>query len=191
MRINLIIMKINLRNILSAGLILIASLVIGCKNNQDAPAAAAKTFYDALAKKDFTKASEFATKNSKTMLELIQSMSEMGAEVAGNKDMEKMKTAIYSTDKIEGDKATVRVKYGETEDIITLKKEEGAWKVALDKESLQETISEKSSGSGDKIQKAIEDASIELEGMSDSLAKSLEKVGDAPKSDSLKKAGKP
>jgi hypothetical protein len=164
-------------------------MFVACKSSTQDPAAATKAFYEALANKDYDKAKQLATTDSKTMLDLIKSMGEMGAEIKESKeDLEKIKTAVYTTDHVEGDKATVRVKFGSEENIVKLKKEEGAWKVALDKESLKETIGESTNESAEEIQEALKSAGKELENLDDSIASALKEAGAVLKSDSLKQA---
>jgi hypothetical protein len=180
-------MKNMVRNILCIGCLSISILISACKDSKDDPATAAKAFYEALARKDFDEAALFATKDSKTILELIKSMNEMGAGVGtGNEDFEKLKTAVYTNDHSDGDKATVKVKIGEEENIIRLKKEDGAWKVAFDKESLKETIRDNSNETGEQLREALDNAASELNNLDDSIDKALEETGNAPKSDSVK-----
>ncbi len=165
------------------------SFLFACKGPAQDPADAAKGFYEAIAKKDFDKAKQLATKDSKTMLDLIKSMDEMGGNIkVSYEDMEKMKTAIYTTDKMEGDMATVRVKIGNDENIVKLKKEDGLWKVALDKESLKETIGESGQESVGEIQDALKNVGKELENIDDSISDALQQAGEVLKSDSLKQA---
>jgi uncharacterized protein YfeS len=160
-------------------------IILACQSQKDDPVASAKAFYEALAKKDFKTAKQFATKDSKTMLELIESMSQMAADVKTEQDdWEKMKNAVYSNADIEGDRATVTVKIGGEENLVKLKKEDGTWKVALDKETLQETIEEKSGGSTEDIDRALDSVSKELENAGDSIGKAMEETGEK-----LKKAG--
>ncbi len=166
-------------------LFIFTTVILACSSPKEDPVAAAKAFYEALAIKDFKKAKQLATRESKTMLDLIESMSQMGADVkAEEEDLQKMKEAVYSNAEINGDMATVRVKMGEEENTVKLKKEEGTWKVALDKESLQETMNEKTGESMEDFNDAMENAANELEKAGDNLGQVLEKTGEA-----LKKAG--
>ena len=144
-------------------------LVVACNTPKEDPAAAVKAFYDALAVKDFEKARQYATQESKTMLELIESMSQMAAGIMSeDDDFEKMKKAIIGPAEIEGDKASVKVQIGEEETIVKLIKENGEWKVALDKETLKESLEEKSNESKGNLNPSPEDASIIPENTIDS-----------------------
>lgn len=102
-------------------------------------------FFDALTKKDFTAVKKYTTKDSESMLSMIQ----MGMQNMGDKSNDMMRyekeNIELGTAVIEGDKATVPVKdkkSGETTD-FTLKKESGDWKVAFDKSTLMEMAQKK------------------------------------------------
>lgn len=117
------------------------SILFSCSTAKEDPKAAAQSFFEAFAKKDFDKAAQFATKDSKTLIDLMKSMEEMGNSMdisAFGLDMESINKAVYENTAIEGNKATVSVSLGNQSQIIKLIKEEGGWKVAVDKDAIQE-----------------------------------------------------
>jgi Domain of unknown function (DUF4878) len=117
------------------------AFLFSCSTATEDPKAAAKSFFEAFAKKDFDKAAKFATKDSKTLIDLIKSMEEMGNSMdisAFGLDMESINKAVYENAAIDGNKATVSVSMGNQSQIIKLIKEEGGWKVAVDKDAIQE-----------------------------------------------------
>lgn len=118
-----------------------------CRPNEaDAPVKAAREFYNALSVMDFKKASTFTTKDSKTIIELLESLSGMGGQVELPKEtFEKMKKVEFGKAVINKNEASVPIKIGDESGSVLLKKEEGEWKVAFDKESLQELIEETNS----------------------------------------------
>jgi hypothetical protein len=169
---------------------------MGCGKTGDTPNTVAKNFYTALSDKDYDKAALFATKESKTMLDLIKSLEEMGDSVGANtdlskKDEEKIKNAVFSDAVIDGDKATVKVTMGDDVNNIKLIKEDGLWKVALDKDTLQETAFEKTVSESDSVEmdQSLDSALKELKGISvDSMKNMINQAGDVLKNDSVRKA---
>ncbi len=131
-------MKKIITSLLTVSLIIVA----GCHAGGGDPKAVLTSFFNALAKKDFDAAKKLSTKDSETMIGMIQ----MGMQMAGkNADADEMskfnKEDMEIGDAvINGDVATVPVKEkksGETTD-FTLKKEDGSWKVAFDKSTLMQ-----------------------------------------------------
>jgi len=117
--------------------------LFSCSSAKEDPKAAAKSFFEAFAKKDFDKAAQFATKDSKTLIDLMKSMEEMGNSMdisAFGLDMESINNAVYENAAIDGNKATVSVSLGNQSQIIKLIKEEDGWKVAVDKDAIQERV---------------------------------------------------
>ena len=119
---------------------ILALYLSGCNNNNSSSAGDPKTvltnFFDAMAKKDITAARNLATTDSKPifdMLEMGMQMKDNTIEEKPDEQFDKSKMKM-SEAKIEGDKATVNVKElqnGESINFV-LKKEAGAWKVAMD-----------------------------------------------------------
>ncbi|MGH2646372.1 MAG: hypothetical protein ACRDE8_02350 [Ginsengibacter sp.] len=116
-----------------------ATIVIlaGCKSGGGDPKMVLSSFFDAMLKKDFTTVKKLSTKDSESMLGMMQmamqNMPDTSETMKFNKANLEMGDAV-----ITGDMATVPVKEkssGETTD-FTLKKEDGSWKVAFDKSTL-------------------------------------------------------
>ncbi|MEO6489360.1 MAG: hypothetical protein ABIO04_05405 [Ferruginibacter sp.] len=110
----------------------------GCKTgNSGDPKSVLVKFFEALSKNDVESARNLATKDSKTLIDMMMKMGNKGDEKGNNFDITRMQ---FSEARIQGDKAIVPVKErtsGETLN-YTLKKEDGVWKVALDKSSMME-----------------------------------------------------
>jgi hypothetical protein len=176
------------------GFFAIAFLIVlsACSGPDSDPKQAAKAFYEAIGKKDFEKAAQYATKDSKTMLDLIKSMSEMGNQMKIETTPEEeasMKNAIYSDAEINGDNAVVTVSVDGKENKIKLKKEEGAWKVAMDKDTIKETAAEKSGESVEDLNAKMDETMQKMNEIPmDSLKKIMDKAGDILKNDTLKQA---
>ena len=127
---------------------LMATILIatGCKSGGGGdPKVVLTNFFDALAKKDFTAIKKYTTKESESMMGMMQ----MGMQNMGDKSSEllnyKKQNIELGTAVIEGDKATIPVKdkkSGEITDFI-LKRESGDWKVAFDKSTLMEMAQKK------------------------------------------------
>ncbi|MEP7252092.1 MAG: hypothetical protein ABI683_06920 [Ginsengibacter sp.] len=120
-------------------------LLTGCKSNEGDPKLVLTKFFEAVSSKNIEEAKKYVTKDSEGMMSMMQ----MGMQSAGegsndmlNYGKENMQLGSATVD---GDKATVPVsdkKSGETTN-FTLKKEDGAWKVAFDKSTLMEMAQKK------------------------------------------------
>jgi hypothetical protein len=121
--------------------------LVSCKNGADDPKTVLTGFFDAMAKKDIAAARKLATADSKSMLDLMEmgmKMKDNTMEDKTNQQFDKSKMEM-SEAKIEGDRATVQVKEiksGESIDFV-LKKEGGAWKVAMDMGTMMNMGAEK------------------------------------------------
>jgi hypothetical protein len=107
-----------------------------CQKQED-PTTALKSFFEKVNAKDIDGAAKFATKNSKTTLDLLKKGAEAsGEESASSKD--DMKDLEYGKPTIEGSKATIAVtnKKDKTKVDFTMIKEDGAWKVDFTMETL-------------------------------------------------------
>lgn len=114
--------------IAAAGLIVAA---VGCKGG-GTPKEVTEKFFKALNSKDFGEAGDYATPESKQMLDMMKTFA------AADTSKTKPKDFTVENEKIDGDKATVDVKEkesGKTQN-VTLKKVDGKWKVAFDKSSM-------------------------------------------------------
>lgn len=116
-----------------------------CSGGSGDPKAVAKKFFEAFKTMDIDEAAKYATKDSKQMLDMMK----MGMSFAPiNKDSLKQEIAKqkieYGDAVINGDEATISVTVdGKDKTDFKLKKEEGAWKVAFDKNTLMKTGMEK------------------------------------------------
>lgn len=166
--------------------IAIAAGIASCKGSGGDPKSVAKNFFEALKTMNIDEAAKYATKESKSMLDLMK----MGMNMAP-KNMDSLKAEMakqkidYSEPVINGDEATLTVTVDNKEKTdFKLKKEDGAWKVAFDKNSLMKSGMEKMEehGASDADMKEAQDALKQLN--SDSVKNALQGAGKA-----LKEAG--
>ena len=169
-----------------------ALYISSCNSGGGDPKTVLTSFFDAMAKKDIPAARKLATADSKSMFDLM----EMGMKMKDNTVEDKTKDQFDKSKmeigdaKIDGDKATVNVKEiksGESINFV-LKKEDGAWKVAMDMGTMMnigmEKMKEKGMQEGDtnKLNEEME----KFKNMSpDSLKMMMNKGMEAM--DSLKK----
>ena len=109
----------------------------GCKSGSSDPKGVLISFFNAISKKDFTTVKKVTTKDSEGMMGMMQmamqNMPDSSEAIKFSMDNLELGDAV-----VNGEVATVPVKEkksGETTD-FTLKKEDGAWKVAFDKSTL-------------------------------------------------------
>jgi hypothetical protein len=136
-----------MKKFLVAALAACTLLVTSCGGGAGSdPKATLTAFFDAMSKKDFAAAKKLATKDSESMFSLLEMAGKMGTD---KKDMEFDKSKMeFGEPKIEGDKATISVKDKGTSEPtnFTLRKEDGAWKVAFTKSGLMESNMDKIKG---------------------------------------------
>ena len=133
-------MKKIILSVLTAALIVLA----GCNSGGGDPKVVLSGFFDAMLKKDFETVKKLSTKDSESMLGMVQ-MAMQNADVKSDKMNFNKENIEMGNAVINGDVATVPVKEkttGETTD-FTLKKEGGSWKVAFDKSTLMEMAQKK------------------------------------------------
>lgn len=155
--------------------------LVSCKGGgANDPKSVAQSFMDALKKKDFDGAAKYATKESKSALDMMKSAMKMAESLGGkNDDMDidkqwKGKKVEYGEPKINGEEATVSIMVDGKEDMpISLKKEDGTWKVAFDKNTLMKTGAEKMKESSNDMNNSMQQA--------DSALKSIDKMVDSTK----------
>ena len=106
------------------------------------PADVVSDFMDAMAGPDFDKAGRYITRDSKTLLNLIQTIHSMGNELPAiyKKELAGDGKMIYTTISMENEKATVLVSMGKESNSIDLRKEDGKWKVVLDQDDLMDKM---------------------------------------------------
>ncbi|MEX1189328.1 MAG: hypothetical protein WED33_08720 [Bacteroidia bacterium] len=124
-----------MKNILKvAAIAMIAVFIVACSGGAG-PEGAAKGYLDALKAKDFEKAKEFSTEDSKGMLDFMKQLSAMGGEKEGEEAAE---GGNYSDLKctVEADTAAVcTYKTDEKEETLKLKKMGDKWLVHQPKET--------------------------------------------------------
>lgn len=177
-----------MKKILAAIVLLSGVSFFGCNTGGGDPKGTLVQFFTALSKNDIEGARKLATKDSKSMIDMM----EMGMKM----DKDKKEADKFNKDnmeigeaKIDGDKAVVPVKEktsGETLN-YTLKKEDGSWKVAFDKASIMsmgmEKMNEKGINPTDSISKAMDELkNVNMDSLKDGMKKGMEVL------DSLKKA---
>ncbi len=102
----------------------------------DSPKSITEKFLSSISAGDYDAAKKYGTEDTDRLLDFMSSFKKMGVEPGANE----MKFEIID-EKITGDEAVVNVKVeGHTKDqIFNLIKEEGKWKVAMTKSTLNET----------------------------------------------------
>jgi Domain of unknown function (DUF4878) len=162
-------------------------LFVSCNAGGGDPKTVLIAFFDALSKKDIAGAKKLATKESESMIAMMEMGMNM-AKDAKNEDMEKFDKARmeFGETKIEGDKATVAVKdknTGESTNFI-LKKESGNWKVAFDKASMMQMGTDKMKEKGmdsdammDSINSGVDKLKdMNMDSLGDKMKESMEKL---------------
>lgn len=160
--------------------------IAGCKTGGGGdPKEVLIRFFDALSKNNIEGARNLATKESKSLIDMMEMGMKMGKE---NNSMNKFDEGKMEFGKaiINGDKATIPVKEktsGETLN-YTLKKEDGSWKVAFDKSSMMqmgmEKMNEKGINPTDSIGRAMEELkNINIDSLRDNIKKGMESLDSA------------
>lgn len=120
-----------MKKITLSGIVIVCLLLSGCKS--DNPKEVLINFMNAIVKKDANKAQQYATKESADMLALIAMNGTVKSEQYVRDSME------LGEPLISGDKATIAVKEKGKDEVVNyvLKKENGKWKVAFDKDTVE------------------------------------------------------
>ena len=149
------------------------------------PKDVAKNFFEAIKTFNIDEAAKYATKDSKSMLDLMKMGMSFAKENMDSIKNEMAKQKIeYSEPVINGDEATVSVTVdGKDKTDFKLKKEEGQWKVAFDKNSMmQQGMNKMNDASQEADEAKLKEA---MEGLkADSVGEAMKKAGEA-----LKEAG--
>ena len=163
-----------------------------CKTASNDPKAVAQAFMEAITNKDFDGAAKYATKESQSALEMIKSAMKMAESFGTKEDVDIMKDTkgkkiTYSDAKMDGDeRATVSVMADGKEQMpLTLKKEEGAWKVAFDKSTIMNNERSKTMDDTKPMLQEADSVISNLGTMNDSISDALKEAKQAL--DSLKK----
>jgi len=135
-------------------------------------------FFDAMGKKDIEGARKYCTEESKGMLDMMEMGMKMSKDSSDNKDFDKYdKNKVeFGEPKIEGEKATISVKEKAKNESITfsMKKEKGEWKVAFDKASMADMITDKFKEKGGPSLDSLSKGMEELKNMNmDSIVNSM------------------
>lgn len=162
---------------------------LGCNSGGGDPKATLTKFFEALSKKDMEAARKLATKESKSLLDLMEMGMKMSKE-GDSKESDKFNKdkMEFGEPKIEGDKATIAVKEktsGESVNFI-LKKEDGAWKVAFDKASMMnmgmEKMQEKGINPVDSINSAMDKLkNVDMDSLKEGMKKGMEMMDSITK----------
>lgn len=141
-----------MKKLLVAAFAFSAMYMSSCNSAGGDPKVVLTDFFDAMAKKDIAAARALATKDSKTMFDLMEMGMKMKDNTVEDKTDEKFDKGKveFGEAKIDGDNATVNVKEIKSGESInfTLKKEEGSWKVAMDMSSLMKMGMDKMNENG-------------------------------------------
>ena len=133
-----------MNRILLSTVVVSSILFSGCKSGGGNPKTVLISFFDALAKEDFTTAKKYTTKDSEGMMSMMQMGMQNISDTSSAMKFTK-ENLQFGDPTINGDIATVPVKEkrtGEATD-FTLKKESGEWKVAFDKSTLMNMAQQK------------------------------------------------
>lgn len=145
-------------------LVAIVAVMTACQAGGGDPKSAAKNFFEALKTMNIDEAAKYATKDSKSMLDLMKMGLNMAPKNIDSLKAEMAKQKIeYGEPVINGNEATVTVTVDQKDKTdFKLKKEDGQWKVAFDKNTLMNTGKEKMQEKGvapeelEEAQKALD-----------------------------------
>jgi hypothetical protein len=112
----------------------LAVLLYACNSNVDDPRTVTKHFFEAFKEMNTDEAAKYATRSSKTILDLVKVGLSFKEGIADSVKAQLSKHDFkYGEAVINGDDATVTVSVdGKEKSKISLKKEDGLWKVAFD-----------------------------------------------------------
>lgn len=159
------------------------SILFSCKSGGGDPKATLNNFFSALSKNDVANARKYATEDSKSMLDMMETGMKMSPEAKKENAKFIPDNMEFGEAKIEGDKATVTVKEKKSGEstTYTLKKEKGEWKVAFDKNSIMsigmQKMGEKGINVSDSISNSADKINIDaIKADVDKAVKSLDSV---------------
>lgn len=159
-------------------------LIVACSGGAVGdPKGVAKKFFEAMKQMNFEEAQKYATKDSENMFNLFK----LGMNLNPNSDSLKgefqNQKFEYGDAVINGDEATVTVTMNDKETTdVKLKKEEGEWKVAFDKNTVFQQLMDKANEDPNISEQELQNAKDALESLtSDSLQNIMNKTGDAMK----------
>ncbi len=169
-----------MKKILLAIVMLSAVSFYSCNSGGGDPKAVLGQFFTALSKNDIEGARKLATKDSKSMIDMMEMGMKMGKDKSES-DKFKPDNMEIGEAKIDGDKAIISVKEktsGETLN-YNLKKEDGGWKVAFDKASVMsmgmEKMNEKGINPSDSIDAAMDKLKdINMDSLKDKMKEGMQ-----------------
>ncbi len=173
-----------MKKILLAIVVLSTFSLNGCKSGGGDPKVVLEQFFDALSKNNIEAARKLATKDSKSMIDMMEMGMKMGNSKKESEKFSKANMEIGEA-KIDGDKAIVPVKEKNTGTMnYTLKKEDGSWKVAFDKSSIMsmgmEKMNDKEINPADSIGKAMDELkNINMDSLKEVMKEGMKKGMDA------------
>jgi hypothetical protein len=155
---------------------LVAVFIVSC-GGSEGPETTAKAYLDAITAKDFEKAKEFSTEESKAMLDMLKQFASMGGE------QEKSEAATYSDLKctVSGDTTAVcTYKSAEKEESINLKKVDAKWLVHQPKEN---PMGGEMDGAMDGAGEMMEEGGEMIQEGADAIQEGAAKVEEAAKAE--------
>ena len=163
-----------MKKILLAIVLLSTVSFYSCNSGGGDPKGVLSQFFTALSKNDIAGARKLATKDSKSMIDMMEMGMNMNKDKKDSDKFNKENMEIGEA-KIDGDRATVPVKEkttGETLNYI-LKKEDGGWKVAFDKASVMSMGAEKMKEKGinaDSLNNAMDELkNLDMDSLKDEM----------------------
>jgi hypothetical protein len=135
--------------------------LIGCQSNSSDPTSALKSFLEAVENKDFASAKQWATDESKSLLDLLAMANPSNSKDSALTQSATVQNMIFGKPNIQGERATISVQQKENQKPVTftLKQIDNNWKVAFDKNTLlgmgMEQINEKGAMKKDQLDNAL------------------------------------
>lgn len=162
-------------------------IINGCNSESKKPEVVIESFFDALKNQDFETAKELSTKESESVLDMIN--------LATNFQIQKIDSSMFDKSrlqfgipKIEGDSAIVEVSIKNSNEFIPLKlkKEDGDWKVAFEAETLMkiglDKIKKEGRKKGQQLDKELESIqNMPFDSLKDEMQNSLQKLDSVQK----------
>ena len=147
------------------------------------------TFFDAMAKGNITEARKYATSDSKSVLDMMETISKFDSTSSIETSRYLNENVEFGSAKIVGNEATIAIKHKKDEEKIEfiLRKEKGNWKVAFDINTILTIGMQKMKEQGLQNPKRLDDMLTELNNIgADSLKKDaseeMKKLDDVLKS---------
>lgn len=164
--------------------------IVGCKNEDPGnPETVLHSFFDAMAKQDIETARQYATKESKSFLDMMSMISKLDSNSTIETSRYLKENIEFGKVRYQGEEAIIKVKHKNESDSMefTLVKEDEKWKVAFDLSSILTIGMQKMKENGLQSNNKLKDALNEINQVGvDSLKKEadaqMQKLDDAIKS---------